>query len=908
MSRTQKTTGKSRVACPKNIFRHYAFQTLVKNRTRTLMTIVGIILSVSMITAVTTLVSSLQQYLYRISVQSEGDWHGAVYHIPEDKWKFLDYAEQTDGYVTGEELGYAKAEGCQNEYKPYLFLLGIDEDFAKKMPVEITGGRLPQNAGEIMLPNHLRTNGGVTHQLGDVLTLQIGDRVSEGETLWQENPYQHPDDGVSEELSVKRTAEYTVVGFYERPGFEDHSAPGYTALTVADGSVDCYDVYFKMKKPKDVYEFLEKQFADEASATNWDVLRSLGVSGSQSYNSMLAGLATVLIGIIMAGSISLIYNAFSISVSERTKQFGLIGSIGATRRQMIRCVLHEAMMLCGVGIPLGILAGIGGIAVTLHFTGGMLDDILYGKGISLTLHVSLLSVVIAAAVGLVTVLLSAWLPARRAMKVPAIDAIRQTNDVKVKAKQVKTSKLAYKLFGFEGMIASKNMKRSKKKYRATVISLCMSIVLFISASSFCSYLALSMRSATEILGYDLVYDTQFENEEQAKQDETIAKLEELFLQAPQVTRVSWDSDNYNQVGVEEGAINEEYEKQWTSYYAAQLEREDGRVILDGDFCYINDEDYRAYLEEQHLDADRYMDAQNPTALLYVKHQFYNENEGKYYMLDVLDHPIAHLTLDRQKEFEGQEYMGQENKEGEAAVYVYEDENGKEYRYTKDQVYEQVSVNVGEIVEELPFGVRAWGQVTCLFPYSAIETLEQTKRPVSFQLEAKEHKAAMEKISSLLGEQGFAVDTLYDLAENDEIMRATMLIINIFSYGFIILISLIAAVNVFNTISTNINLRRREFAMLKSVGMSQKGFYRMMRFECLLYGVKGLILGVALAALVTLAIYVSVNEGVSAGFFIPWQSICIAVGSVFAVVFSTMLYSAGKVRKENTVDALKNENY
>ena len=163
------------------------------------------------------------------------------------------------------------------------------------------------------------------------------------------------------------------------------------------------------------------------------------------------------------------------------------------------------------------------------------------------------------------------------------------------------------------------------------------------------------------------------------------------------------------------------------------------------------------------------------------------------------------------------------------------------------------------------------------------------------------------MTNILLEKNLSSSSLYDYAASEESNRAMVNIINIFSYGFITLISLIAAANVFNTISTNINLRRREFAMLKSIGMTPESFRRMMNFECLLYGFKGLLYGLPVSVLVTFMIYRSVGEGLEMAFFIPWYSIAIAVGSVFLVVFTTMIYSMRRIRRENTIDALKNEN-
>ena len=135
----------------------------------------------------------------------------------------------------------------------------------------------------------------------------------------------------------------------------------------------------------------------------------------------------------------------------------------------------------------------------------------------------------------------------------------------------------------------------------------------------------------------------------------------------------------------------------------------------------------------------------------------------------------------------------------------------------------------------------------------------------------------------------------------------LLVVNVFSYGFIVLISLITTANVLNTISTNINLRRREFAMLKSVGITPGGFNRMMNFECVFYGLKALLYGLPLSLLATYLIYLSMSQGLGMAFTLPWTAILIASASVFLVVFVTMMYSMSKIKKENIVDALKNEN-
>jgi len=201
-------------------------------------------------------------------------------------------------------------------------------------------------------------------------------------------------------------------------------------------------------------------------------------------------------------------------------------------------------------------------------------------------------------------------------------------------------------------------------------------------------------------------------------------------------------------------------------------------------------------------------------------------------------------------------------------------------------------------------------LTVIYPFSAISALQEGKNgevDVTMYFKTEDHRIVFDRIYKVLNEKGLPVSRLINYAETDEANRALITIVNVFSYGFIVLISLIALANVFNTISTNISLRRREFAMLKSIGMTEKGFSKMMNYECLLYGIKGLMYGIPVSIGVTYLIYRSIAEGLETKFFVPWYSMAITVGSVFIVVFSTMLYSMSKIKKDNPIDALRNEN-
>ncbi|HPD01106.1 MAG TPA: ABC transporter permease [Acetivibrio sp.] len=899
-----------------NIFYKVTLQMLKKNKIRTLVTIIGIILSASMLTAVTTSVSSLQDFLLDVAIAQDGDWHGAVHYIKKAQIDKLDEDPDVKSYTWMQNIGYAMLEESRNDYMPYLFIAGMDNSFKDVMPVNLIEGRMPENTAEIILPQHLETNGGVKHSIGDVLVLDIGSRISDGFELNQDSGYRNGENGgikETEELVIREQRTFTVVGFYERPSFEPYVGPGYTALTVSDNTgADNYDVYIKVKKVKNIYNYLDTRFPQNERRTNRDYLIFNGVSDDTGFNAVLYGLAGVLIILIMFGSILLIYNAFSISVSERTKQFGLLSSIGATKRQLLRSVLFEAFFLSTIGLPLGILSGIAGIGITLELTQNMFMSFLqYNTDVVMDLYVSGSAVAASALVGLITVLISAFIPARRAVRVSAIDAIRQTNDIKIKAGKVKTSKLTYKLFGFEGMIARKNYKRNRKKYRATVISLFMSVVLFISASSFCAYITKGVDSVIDDEEYDIIYSFTPDQREKCS-------LEELFMELSEVKGVKDSSYVYFQhktIEIPVNSLNKEYisfSKRifGENYPNYQSEHETFDAVL----YFIDDSTYEKFLNKNSYDKNLYFSPNSPLAVVRDFTKFYDG--GKYYTFHILGSNPSDIVFKQIKDKERFFFSGNVTDDDGKTVYLfrnkYPEDGEQELKLTFDEATEESNIKIGVVSDKKPFCVdnNFGSTITFMYPYSAISAVtgKDTESVESFfYFKADDHKSVYNKICSILEDKGLPTSMLYDAAENGESMRALVSVINIFSYGFIILISLIAVANVFNTISTNIALRRREFAMLKSIGMTQKGFNKMMNYECLLYGIKGLIYGIPVSFGVTYLIYRSIAGGWETKYFVPWYSVVIATGSVFAVVFSTMLYSMRKIKKDNPIDALRNEN-
>ena len=511
-----------------NIFKQFTNRSLKENKTRTFVTIIGIILSVAMFTATIEAFVTVQNYLINYAEIYNGKYHVGFYGVEYNDISKITEDERVEKYTYVQDIGYAEI-GSSNEYKPYLYIAGVPTDFTDVMPIHLTDGRLPENSNEIVVSDHLYSNGGVQLKIGQEITVKVGQRqwtelvnitdeeykALDGDN-WQKLTQQVPlrkaeGEESSEQLINTKEKTYTIVGFCVRPdqsSLEPYSAPGYTAFTINEpGNTNTQSIYTVLEKPAEYGKFnreILSSLSGIASSTNSDLLMYSFNSFDSAFPVLVFGLLSILIGLIVFGSVSLIYNSFSISVSERTKQFGILKSIGATKKQIRKSVLYEAAVLCVIGIPIGLISGCLGIAITFHFLSDSISTFLADlTNLKMQFVFSPLAIIAASVISFATVIISAYIPARKAIKINPIESVRQSNDIKINRRSVKVSPLTQKLFGFEATLSSKNFKRNKRKYRSTVFSLFVSVVLFISASSLATYFTDIVEAENQDMKYDV---------------------------------------------------------------------------------------------------------------------------------------------------------------------------------------------------------------------------------------------------------------------------------------------------------------------------------------------------------------------------------------------------------------------
>lgn len=839
---------------------------LTLNKKRTITTIIGICLSTALMVGIGLLCSTVRDSMIKSSIKNDGRYT-VMYNVPSSKLKIIESDNDVKDYYYYYHIGYHKLDKVANEFKPYIDIVGVDKNFLNELT--LLEGRLPRNNNEVVASETLIGNSEHKIKVGDKLTLNIGD---------------YPTYYTEEEVNVETTKkEYTVVGINERYVTEAQYAfySGYQVYTLDTPSSDTSVVAFvNFKSFKNAYKKGDKltkelgldvfdngYFSDvlhgsSSLAYNDYLISMYGESRYENIIGSISGVLAIILSLISIGCIMVIYNSFAISVMERKKQFGLFASIGTTRKQLRHTVFFEALIVGTIGIILGIISAYIGIGTVILIVNNLLKNAI---NIPLELCTYPLFIIIPVIFMIITIILSAFIPARRASRVSPIRAIKQNDDIRIKGKKVKTNKLVRKIFGMEGELALKNIKRNKKKYRITIVSLFISIVLFISFSSVLKYVFEGVTSYTDYPDYKYIIDYTSNSYEDG-----IKKLNAYR--------------NYD--GVKESVISLR-----SLYYPVKINRNvlDKNYIKNTEYEKDNDKLVATFISISNVDYNNLL-------------KKYNKKDGTVFVVN--NYSLVKYTNNSRKKYQGKIF----------------NTNNLDLKLC-DYTMENCDYNLDNIVvlNEIPFGIDYFTQsdsfavVVSQELFKKIESNftdityydeEDTYSTITMLMNAKSKdlEDALKKESK----NGTSLNYI-NVDEQLKLMRNLILVIKILLYGFISLVTLIGVTSVFNTINTSINLRRKEFAMLRSVGLSPRGFNKILSFESIFFGFKSLLYSIPVSIAVSYLIYKNILGIVDMEFKLPIKPIIISILAVFIIVFITMRYSARKIKKENILEAIREEN-
>ena len=846
-----------------SILNDLTIKNLKLNKKRTIVTIVGIILSTALMVGIGLLFSSFQDYMIRETISYNGKYEAEYGDVSLDKLNSID--KKDFSYFYQKAIGFSKFDSA-NEYKPYIYISSVDKEYFNEL--HLISGRFAENDSELVISNHINTNGGASYKIGDIITLKYGERVVEGVNTLANNEYYE-----EETLNIVGEKTYTIVGIVERSNFEDYSASGYSTFTLdmndKEGTANVFVMFNNKKKIIKQSEDLAKKLGYNNAISYNSTL--LALYGESTYGNIMKSMITmivIMLSLVSIGCIVVIYNSFAISVMERKKEFGLLSSIGATKKQLSYTVFFEALIEGIIGIILGICGAYIGIGTVILIINNLIGDILVLK---LNLVTNIVFIIIPVIFMILVIFISALVPSRRAAKVSPIEAIRQNDDIKINKKKIKTGKLVNKLFGIEGEIALKNIKRNKKKYRVTIVSLFISIVLFISFSSYMNY---TIDTASSVMG-EVPYDYQISYFGDDNDIDALDKISEIIKSNDVKEYVSYSASNLSIIG------NYTYSDEYLDFYKSAYGENGIKALNNLKYQYISiyildDNSYNKYKKLIGLDKDSVI------LLNKFKGVSYGNNKRVNYNIPVINNGNINIKI---------------------CNFDDNDEDVDTTKYCNKNIDNIFVTNKSfDLIEEFSY-MDDFKLIVNKKLYDSIS--DSSTHYTQFNI-ISDNTNNIDKLTKDLDKYSNVNYT--NVKEAMKQANNLILVVKILMYGFISLVTLIGVTSVFNTISTSMALRKREFAVLRSIGLTNRGFNKILFFESLFFGMKSLIFAIPVSIGITVLIHYALADMVSIStIIIPWKYIIISIVSVFVIVLLTMIYSTSKIKKHNIIEQIREEN-
>ncbi|MCX7773162.1 MAG: FtsX-like permease family protein [Clostridia bacterium] len=855
-------------------------RTIKVQKKRAILTVIGIILSVALITGLGTLITSWQDSLVRGYVEDYGDYYTAFTGVSGDSAQKVVHHVSVEKSCVSTNEGYAViADNSKEKGQPphqYLNIKAVTPDTYNILTINLKDGRFPTKPGEIVLDYWALKSLPQGTKIGDSITLEIGDRLAPNgtalkETYWDEN----------ETFKGKVTQTYTLVGLVKPKAITDRNFAN--AIVYLDGSrlsdATTYDVFAKLKTAKNVQTNSETIAKDAGIVVskekgteiiyNEHVLRFLGESTNAMLNSSMKTILAIIVLLIVVATVAVIYNAFNMSVVEKVSMYGLLRCIGSTPRQVRNTVYREAYTLAAVGVPIGVLCGTLAMGILFEVIKGIAPS---AEFMHLNLVISLPILLGSIVLGIITVFLSAYLPARRAAKVSPMEAVRNTGEFKKeKFKRISRSRLFYKLLGVEGWVAWKNIGRNRKRFYITVFSMVISIVLFIAFGSMVDF------------GYQAGVIDQSSYPSFALRNKSIGKMTNISAKdESDIKAIPGIQATYRYGAANASVVIPEAKVNKTVYDIMNTEMEkdaQNNVVLAGSrlFCFGNEAEQQLKPFMQKGSTDIFGKG-SESVLIVNNGMFYDIDKKHQVYIDV-------TTLKPGDEFELSVQTGQ-NQVNKVKVKVAGVLNQTIFGETKNNTGGIQIVAGEELFKKLA------GEAT--FPEAFYIRLKQGADPVPLRNYLEDYTALNPDLTYLD----------YDLALQD--YESSMLVLSIFIYGFIVVITLIGCVNIVNTISTNIILRRKELSMLRAIGATEQGIKKLVRLESILHGIVASIIGSVLGCMLSRLLYQTVTNVREFQWNLPLTQILIAVGGTLVVTILSGLIPLKRINNSVIIEGIRAE--
>lgn len=793
-----------------NILKQLMFKHMVMNKKRTIVMIVGIVLSISLIIMILSLTVSFKSSIIDYLERTKGNYHYMFRNVPSGDINKFDRNVAIDSYFITRERNIG------------IKILEIDKQGLNNLPIVISEGRMISDYSEILISKYLRdSNSG--YQIGNIINGYLIVGVME----WNDEEI----DGITLLNQIDRNEKVDLYVKYTEYGLKNRYFVTSNILGI-DNKIYSETRGGVLTNSSNSLE-LEKEMA--LAKYSVYVNQELVDFSSNSFHPVIMKVIYVIAGIILLiiiiTSIYCIRNGFEISLSERIKEYGMLISIGMTFKQLRKSVLLEAGLIFLIGMPLGIGLGIGSNFIfSLIVNKLVVNDM----GFYLKWRVSGVAILI----GIILSMITMYFSVRKSMKIiinsNLINAIKGNNyDNSVR---VKTPYLITRFFGLSGDIAYKNIFRGKGKYTVIITSVVIWVFSFVTLSSFDAFISSKLESVYKDNDYNLI--------------------------------VNLNSDGvYNEM-ITDKIVNIPLIREYA-------------VIKQGNFA-----------------------IKNPRFSEYSR-SYYGDN------YDVYGLTVESLSLEEYMRYTKK--LGIKGNTEDKAILV--DKKGT-FDYKKGDVIKgdsfneygssELSIEIAMVSNIDPLGVKAsYNDVKLVVSEKSIDRYNPGDDIVLY-IKTDKSEMVYEKIELLVKKH----EGVYVENKDREYRTSKILIrlIRIFLYGIMIIISVVGLTNIFNTVSTSISLRMREYAIFKSIGMDSKQFNKMVRLESLFYLGYSLILGIFLGICLSYFAYFVLTRRVEeVSYVFPYKGIIYSVLIVSGLIFMIMRYSLRMIDKNSLMSVIRQDN-
>ncbi|MCS1350855.1 ABC transporter permease [Mechercharimyces sp. CAU 1602] len=838
-------------------YRQITWRYMKQAKRRSILTILGIVMSVAMISSLSTMLYSLYQEEVEQTIADYGTAHFSYTNTDEKLYTTL------KGHVEVGALGIV----IPGEAKPIADKIDVqidayNEEALQLLPIHLGMGRMPQSEREIVLEQWVLEGMETSQQIGEEIHL----------------PGQEGD----ESFQLVGILENNMLSQYERKGI------AITRL-IEDEYRAGMQLHVQLKDDVPSRERLEAfyQLQEDGYNENGNYLRVIGVDPENYFGVIIVG--AILTLLVVAATIMVVYNSFAISILEKVRHFGVLRSLGASPKQTRRLVYAEAMLYSIFGIPLGIIVGIGALYSLLFIVGTEWIN-------ADMIHLSPLLLGISALVGLGSIFASAYLPARRAAKISPLDAILARGSLQ-KEKVKRKNGWLLRHSGIEIQMAYKNMRRNRKRYWVTVSSIMISAVMFLAFSSF----------SNMFIG-DVI--TNLSNEESKTAFSINKSVDHLETSADDSRILPKDTGReIERLKAEVLPIYEGFSLHTiipkSSINVSKKQYESTNMFatpsgLDGEkqFVYtsINIYDERRFsLAKSYIKSGEINMKQlegEKGVWLVMNNRIYDK-ESRVTFLDIADVRVGdQLTLNLDNPDEEEVQAGKTTKVKVLGIL-------DRSPFGSPDAYGFQLITTKKVAQAI---LKEWN----LAQYQKQDTyIPQVSNPVGYDIQLhdeKDYEEIKNKLQKMVKADS-SLDLVDQYAERKR-KRADQIQILVFFYGFITVVALIGCVNIFNTITTNLLLRRREFAMLQTIGMSKKQVRKMVLTEGVLYGLTGAFYGLFFGLLLCYLIYWGLQQDIGVTWTIPWLDMLIVVGSSILIGILSTLPPLKRLRHTDVIQDIR----